>query len=87
MAADWHIGRLGPAIPLLIAEFLTDSNTKIDGAMNWSVLLLGLGVIQWIYTTKRIVGIRWGPAYSVRALASDRSCFLQCFQILFTALI
>ena len=44
MAAGWYIGGLGPAIPLLMAEFHTDLNTTINGVMNWSVLLLGLGV-------------------------------------------
>ena len=44
MAAGWYIGGLGPAIPHLIAEFNTDLNTTINGVINWSVLLLGLGV-------------------------------------------
>jgi uncharacterized membrane protein len=44
MGAGWYIGGLGPAIPLLITEFDTNLNTTINGVMNWSVLLLGLGV-------------------------------------------
>jgi hypothetical protein len=41
----WAIGGVSTSIILLIKEFHTDLNTTIDGVINWSVLLLGLGVI------------------------------------------
>ena len=44
MSAGWFLGGLGPAIPLVMAEFQIDLNTTVNGIINWSVLLLGLGV-------------------------------------------
>jgi hypothetical protein len=40
----WAIGGISTAVVLVIKEFHTDLNTTIDGLINWSVLLLGLGV-------------------------------------------
>jgi hypothetical protein len=42
--AGWVVGGLGTAIILLIKEFHTDLKTTVDGVINWSILLLGLGV-------------------------------------------
>jgi hypothetical protein len=42
--AGWTVGGLGSAIILLIKEFHTDLKTTVDGVINWSILLLGLGV-------------------------------------------
>ena len=44
MEGGWAIGGVSTAIVLLMNEFHTDLNTTIDGVINWSVLLLGLGV-------------------------------------------
>jgi hypothetical protein len=40
----WAIGGIAPAILLLMNDFNTDLNATVDGALNWSILLLGVGV-------------------------------------------
>jgi hypothetical protein len=40
----WAIGGIAPAIVLLMNDFNTDLNATVDGALNWSILLLGVGV-------------------------------------------
>lgn len=44
IASGWNVGGLSTAIVLLIKEFHTTLKTTVDGVINWSILLLGLGV-------------------------------------------
>ena len=48
LSAEWSVGGLGSAVPLLMAEFNVDLKETIDAMINWPVLLLGLGVLPTI---------------------------------------
>lgn len=75
----WIIGGIGSGIPLLIDEFGKDLNETVDGAINWSVLALGAGVLTFIFLAAHLFRISYGsprPCTSalVRFSFSPRSC-------------
>jgi hypothetical protein len=40
----WVLGCVSPGVVLLMDDFHKDLNTTVDGAINWGVLVLGVGV-------------------------------------------
>jgi hypothetical protein len=44
LLAGFVTGGLGSGIPLLMKEFHVDLNSAVNAAVNWPVLMLGVGV-------------------------------------------
>jgi hypothetical protein len=44
--SGWVVGGLSSAVPLLMKDFGTSLKETVDAALNWPVLMLGLGVIS-----------------------------------------
>ena len=71
--AGWSVGGLSTAIILLMKEFDTDLKTTVDGTINWSILILGLGVKAPQDSSSLIfpIGFRLGSNNFVFWLASS----------------
>ena len=58
--SGWIVGAVSTGIVLLMEEFHTDLNTTVDGVVNWSILLLGLGVKNPIFHNSFFIGLLLG---------------------------